>query len=1108
MRQKVNHSIHTTTEETESLLAKLAELENKLQQQEALIQELKKSNDLLQAVSDCSPNYISIQKSIRNADGKIVDFELAPINQSAKSYLENYDIKGKAYSVLFPAIVPAGLLEKMKETVETGIPQNFILQDQQESPNLWFQFTLSKLNDGVVSHVSDITVRKKAELEVLRLKDDMTQQATDKYRLLFESMDAGFCICEAVYDEQGVINDCRYLELNPSVERHTNIKTDQMLGKLRSEVFHTKPGDWWIQTITKVMTTQKQQRLEQYIPEVKKWIDINIYPYGENRFAIVYDDITQRKHAEEKLRTNEERQAFLLQLSDTLRTLSDPMDIQKAAAQLLGEKLTADWVYYMEFNDDLSIATIYQEYKRNENISLIGKHPTREIPRLLSSMKEGIPFLVNDLSTSPGINKKAREFYSSLGIKAVAIVPIVKKEQTIAAIAAVFCDIHEWSPTELNIMQETTQRTWEAVERARTVTTLRKRENELAQVHRIGGIAGVDIEIPYGTDDYISKPSPEYILIHGLSQDTIQESFEDWAQRIHPDDRERATSALRNALNGDVFTYQSEYRIVRPGDGQVRWIYARKDIQRTKEGKPIHLTGAHIDITERKAVEEALRQSEEKYLIKLEQEVEERTAELKESNHLVHRITETMPDMVSIMKWPSLELTYTNHFPFTEQGFDSNIMHKMPREERVKYIHPDDLPILDQYFKHFSTLEDGDLNLCDYRAVNDRNEWMWFRVRGKVFERDNAQHAVSIINVIQNISDLKAAEERVKEQFHFVNQIAVTIPDMLTVMEVDSFKILYANSKPFLENGYSYEWIANSSMEQRNQLIHPDDVQAVRSYFQKFKSYSDDEIQSLEYRAKPHVGKWLWYRVRGKIFKRDEAGVPIQCVNIVQNINALKEAEKELLEMQLHGQKEILNAIIHTQEQERERIGEALHNGVAQLLYGIQTRLQLLETSAESEKNKIREIQTILADAIKDVRGISFELVPSVLMDHGVETALRSLIQKVVTEKLQVHLTCNFKERLPEKIEFPIYRMMQELLNNILKHSCATETIMKISKTKNHLSILVKDNGIGFNQKEIKGMHKGIGLQSVKNRIRLLDGTLKIKSAPGKGTVVNIQLPI
>lgn len=739
---------------------------------------------------------------------------------------------------------------------------------------------------------------------------------------------------------------------------------------------------------------------------------------------------------------------------------------------------------------------------------MIGSHPLKEIPGLISSMREGVPFLISNLETASGINPEPRELYSKLGIRAVAVIPVVKKGRTIAAIVVVYGNIHEWTGMEIHIMQETIQRTWEAVARARTFTILQKRENELARVQRIGRIAGVDIEIPGDVEEYISKPSPEYKLLHGLSADIAKESYTDWLNRIHSEDREKVVSALKRALTERNFNYQSEYRIIRPCDGQIRWIYAIKDIQWNAEGKAIHLTGVHIDITDRKVVEEALHRSEEKYMVKLEQEVEERTAKLKESNHLVHRITETMPDMVSIMRWPSRELIYTNQFPFTTQGFDSNVMRNMLTEERTRYIHPDDRVVLDQYYKNFLTLEEGDIGLCDYRAVNDQNEWMWFRVRGKVFEREKDQQINSIINVIQNISDLKAAEENVKEQLHFVNQIAITIPDMLTVMELDNYQIVYTNTKPFIDNGVGHEKRVKSSAEYPAQTIHPDDRQVVRDYFQNFKSYSDDQIQSLEYRAKADSGEWLWFRVRGKIFKRDEKNVPVQCVNIVQNINALKEAEKELLEMQLHRQKEIMNAIIQAQEQERERIGEALHNGVAQLLYGIQTRLQLVIPTNEPEKKNMKDIQTILCDAIKDTRNISFELVPSVLMDHGVETALRSLIQRVVSGKLEVRLICNFKGRLPEKVEFPIYRMMQEVLNNIIKHSFADLAILKISKLKSHLSLIVKDNGIGFNEKEIKGLHKGIGLQSIRNRVKLLNGALKIQSAPNKGTTINIRFPV
>lgn len=198
--------------------------------------ELKNSKDLLQAILDSSSSYISVQQCIRNEHGEVIDFEIGAINKLAKTFLENYDSAGKRFSQVFPEVIASGLLEKMIETAETGISQQFVIQ----YPEHWFEYSLSRLEDSVVCNAQDITIRRKAESEVLRL-------------------------------------------------------------------------------------------------------------------------------TEEQLRNNEERQAFLLELSDMIRTLDDPMDIQREAAALLGKRLNADRAYYAEFDDDLSIATIY----RNTNVKTI-----------------------------------------------------------------------------------------------------------------------------------------------------------------------------------------------------------------------------------------------------------------------------------------------------------------------------------------------------------------------------------------------------------------------------------------------------------------------------------------------------------------------------------------------------------------------------------------------------------------------------------------------------------------------------------------------------------------------------------------------------------------
>src|ERR1700754_5021315 len=139
---------------------------------------------------------------------------------------------------------------------------------------------------------------------------------------------------------------------------------------------------------------------------------------------------------------------------------------------------------------------------------------------------------------------------------------------------------------------------------------LREREAELARVQQIGRIGGLEVDLRTG---FRNRRSPEYLLIHGLPPDAANETHEDWVQRIHPDDREATEKKFRDAVAGDVRDYTVQYRIIRPSDGEMRWISVRSTIERDENGKAIRLVGAHADITEQIEAERALRQSEEEH---------------------------------------------------------------------------------------------------------------------------------------------------------------------------------------------------------------------------------------------------------------------------------------------------------------------------------------------------------------------------------------------------------------------------------------------------------------------------------------------------------------
>ncbi|MET0719742.1 MAG: response regulator [Tardiphaga sp.] len=163
---------------------------------------------------------------------------------------------------------------------------------------------------------------------------------------------------------------------------------------------------------------------------------------------------------------------------------------------------------------------------------------------------------------------------------------------------------------------------------------LREREAELARVQQIGRIGGLEVDLRTG---FRNRRSPEYLLVHGLPPDAANESHEDWVRRIHPDDRAATEAKFRDAVKNGVSEYSVQYRIIRPSDGEVRWISVKSLIERDENGRALRLVGAHTDVTDEVNADRALRKSEEEARqlaaklaelnATLEQRVEEKTRE-------------------------------------------------------------------------------------------------------------------------------------------------------------------------------------------------------------------------------------------------------------------------------------------------------------------------------------------------------------------------------------------------------------------------------------------------------------------------------------------------
>jgi signal transduction histidine kinase len=208
---------------------------------------------------------------------------------------------------------------------------------------------------------------------------------------------------------------------------------------------------------------------------------------------------------------------------------------------------------------------------------------------------------------------------------------------------------------------------------------------------------------------------------------------------------------------------------------------------------------------------------------------------------------------------------------------------------------------------------------------------------------------------------------------------------------------------------------------------------------------------------------------------------------------------KKSAAIKLRFQEERLASIIEGQEQERSRIAKELHDGIVQDL----TVLKLQFSNANLD-NKLSEN---LDKITKEVREISYQMMPVTLRELGLINALEELFHRSFSKNGMAYEFeyFNYEVRLSEKIEVSVYRICQELINNVLKHAGANRVSVILRKTEKQLALIFEDNGKGFNPEISK---QGIGLSSLNSRIEFLNGNIEIDSSEQKGTTAFIRIPL
>ncbi len=396
----------------------------------------------------------------------------------------------------------------------------------------------------------------------------------------------------------------------------------------------------------------------------------------------------------------------------------------------------------------------------------------------------------------------------------------------------------------------------DATERRSMFERLSQRELELARVQEIGGVGGMRVELRGGL---AGLRSPEYLRIHGLPGEAAVEAHEDWVGRIHPDDRAETVKRFFAALDDQSATHVSEYRIVRPTDGAVRWVRAVAEIERDETGAPVALVGAHTDITERKRAEEEARASEDR----------------------LRAIADALPVLISYVDRDQV-------FRFVNRTYES--WFERPRTEIVgRRVEEVMTPAM--YAARRAQLERALAGEeVTYEVEFPRRGGVAFTEVVHVPHRDGRGDVLGVYVIVTDVTPHRLSERAIAESEARFRAIANSAPVLIWVTGADDRREFVNQAYlDYFGGGYedalAFDW---------RRALHPDDLPRI---LQEAPSVDPStKLVTVEARFRRSDGEWRWLRAESQP-RWTIAGEHAGFIGVAHDVTAAKQAQQALAEI-------------------------------------------------------------------------------------------------------------------------------------------------------------------------------------------------------------------
>jgi PAS domain S-box-containing protein len=557
--------------------------------------------------------------------------------------------------------------------------------------------------------------------------------------------------------------------------------------------------------------------------------------------------------------------------------------------------------------------------------------------------------------------------------------------------------------------------------------------------------------------------SDEACRIYGLSPEENKQSYASWVSFIHPEDLDyvmKVTTESQKTLSDTTLSH----RIVLK-DGTVKYIIAKSKFEFDENGKPAGLYGISHDVTESKIAED---------------EIKKLSFIAQETNNVVI-ITDPLGEIV----WVNEAFTRTTEFEFEEavgkkpgdflQGEETNLA-------VVRYMH--------------GKLKNTEPFECDILNYSKSGKKYWLRIQSQP-QFDEAGKLKYFFAVETDITKEKEAEQVLKTSEERYRYLFNNNPASILIWDLETLEVMEINETAIALYGYSREeFLTKTVMDLRLPVQHD-----------KIKDFAADMLQETDLIA---VKNWIHIKKSGEEMCLNISSHHIQfkgrpvILSLATDITEKIKLEKELENEKLLKHQEITKAVISAQEQERQELGGELHDNVNQILAGSLLYLGLAKKELNIDHPYLKETDTLINTAIQEIRNLSHSLIPPSLHESEFLDALKNIIESTqktsgITISLQA---CGFDESsIPDKLKLTIYRIVQEQLNNILKHAAAQKVIIHLVKDNEKNLLSIKDDGAGFDTAK---KSNGVGLMNIKTRASLFSGDVSIISSPGKGCELRV----